>query len=102
MEEIVHRYICVLRSLVKSMRHGVSESLLNVVREKIRGVNDAAHRLLLKIAKMKNMRDRVLTYFSTVLHLNLNREKIFSIQLQATCSSPGFINNFLYILLKFC
>jgi len=48
------------------------------------------------------MRDKVLNYFSTVLHLNVNRDKVFSIQLQATCSSPGFINNFLYVLLRFC
>jgi hypothetical protein len=59
------------------MRQVVPDSLLNMVREKMREVNDGAHRLLLKIAKSKNMRDRVLTYFSTVLQLNLNREKIF-------------------------
>ena len=53
--------------------------MLNMVRDKIRKVNDGVHSLLFKIAKMKNMRDKVLSYFSTVLQLNLDREKIFNL-----------------------
>lgn len=51
---------------------------------------------------MKNMRDKVLNYFSIVLQLNINKEKLFHAPLQASCSSAGFLSNFLYVMLKFC
>lgn len=64
----------------------MSDAQQNLVRDKIRRVLDGAHRLLIKIAKSKNMRvfeiiyakDKVLQYFSTVLCLNLDKEKIFN------------------------
>ena len=78
----------------------VPESLLSGLRDRIRRVLDQVHALFLKIARKKNMQEKVLSFFSMVLQLNLNREKVFNLQLQATCSSPGFISNFLYLLLK--